>query len=169
MSVPLPGFLQALEATALSGYIRGDSPETVWAFPIIETLHVLALAGVYGTIVMLDLRMLGLVSRESRVSRLSAELLPWTWTAFLVAAVTGTLMYISKADTYWSNPQAQAKFLCMALAGVNMLVYHFGVFRRVADWDTALPPPFAARLAGGLSIALWTAVVFFGRWIGFTA
>jgi hypothetical protein len=56
----------------------------------------------------------------------------------------------------------------MALAAVNMLAFHFGAFRRVAEWDDALPPPPAARTAGVLSISLWIAVVFFGRWIGFT-
>jgi hypothetical protein len=163
-----PDFLLSLQDTALAGYIRGDAPGGEWAFPIIETVHVLALATVYGTIAMVDLRMLGFTSRSVRVSKLTNELLPWTWTAFFFAALTGGLLYLSKADTYWNNPEAQAKFICMALAGVNMLVYHFGVHRRVAEWDLRLPPPFAARLAGGLSIGLWTAIVFFGRWIGFT-
>ena len=163
-----PDILLALRGTTLAASIRGDVPGSAWAFPIIETVHVLALATVYGTIAMVDLRMLGLVSREARVSRLTGELLPWTWTAFAVAVISGSLMYISKADTYWNNPQAQAKFICMGLAGVNMFAYHFGVHRRVAEWDTALPPPFAARMAGGLSILLWTAIVFLGRWIGFT-
>jgi hypothetical protein len=163
-----PGILLALQDTALAAYVRGDVAGAEWAFPIIETVHVLALATVYGTIVMVDLRMLGLVSRDARVSRLTGELLPWTWTAFAVAVCSGALLYMSKAGTYWNNPQAQAKFVCMGLAGVNMLVYHFGTYRRVADWDTALPPPSAARLAGALSIALWTAIIFFGRWIGFT-
>ena len=163
-----PGILLALQDTSLASYIRGDMPGGEWAFPIIETVHVLALATVYGTIAMVDLRMLGFAARQTRASKLTDELLPWTWTAFAIAAISGVLMYISKADTYWSNPQAQAKFICMALAGVNMLVYHFGAHRRIAEWDTSLPPPFAARLAGGLSIALWTAIVFFGRWIGFT-
>jgi len=163
-----PAFLLSLQATSLAEFIRGDSARSAWAFPIVETAHVLALATVYGTIMMVDLRMLGLTSRQTRVSRLTDELLPWTWTAFVLAALSGSLLYMSKADTYWHNPQAQAKFICIALAGVNMFVYHFGVHRRVAEWDLSLPPPVAARLAGGLSIALWTAIVFLGRWIGFT-
>ena len=62
----------------------------------------------------------------------------------------------------------QLKFLAMALAAVNMLVFHFGAYRSVAQWDTAQVPPAAARRAGALSLALWIAVIFFGRWIGFT-
>ena len=55
----------------------------------------------------------------------------------------------------------------MALAAVNMLIFHFGAYRKVAQWDTAVPPT-SARVAGALSIAFWVAVIFFGRWIGFT-
>jgi hypothetical protein len=57
----------------------------------------------------------------------------------------------------------------MALAGINMLLFHRGAYRRVMQWDNELPPPVGARLAGGISIALWCAVVFMGRWTGFTA
>jgi len=94
--------------------------------------------------------------------------LPYTWVAFAGAVITGTVMFVSKAQVYWHNPQFQLKFLFMALAAANMLVFHFGAFRRVADWDDVLPPPPAARLAGALSLSLWIVVVFFGRWIGFT-
>lgn len=164
----VPEIISALQATTVAGYIRGDSPGGEWAFPIIETLHVMALACVYGTIVMVDLRMLGITSRSERMSRLSAEVLPWTWTAFICAAITGSLLFISKAEAYWGNFEFRSKFLCLALAGLNMAIYQLGLHRRVSQWDLTLPPPLAARVAGALSISLWTAVVFFGRWIGFT-
>jgi len=163
-----PAFLHALQMTGFGGYIRGDVVGGEWAFPIIETVHVMALATVYGTIAMVDLRLLGITSRGVRMSRLTDELLPWTWTAFLLAACSGSLLFISKADTYWNNLQTRGKFLCMALAGLNMVIYQFGLHRRVAEWDTQLPPPLAARVAGALSLMLWTGVIFFGRWIGFT-
>jgi hypothetical protein len=70
--------------------------------------------------------------------------------------------------TYFGNLQFQLKFLMMGLAAVNMLVFHFGPVRQVARWDTASHPPGAARLAGALSLAPWIAVIFVGRWIGFT-
>lgn len=164
----IPGFVHALQLTSLGSYMRGDTPVGEWAFPIVETLHVMSLATVYGTIAMVDTRLLGIASRGTRVSKLTDELLPWTWIAFLLAVLTGSLMFISKADTYWNNFEARCKFLCMALAGVNMMVYQFGLHRSVAKWDTSLPPPLGARMAGALSLTLWTGVIFFGRWIGFT-
>ena len=156
-----------VEAWPLSAAVRGDNPGTEWLFPIIETLHVMALTLVVGSIAMIDLRLIGIASRDSAVSRLSGEVLPWTWTAWCAAAVFGTLMFMSKAHVYAENLQFRLKFLCMGLAAVNMLVFQFGAFRQVARWDTGAPPA-TARVAGTLSLLLWAGVVFFGRWTGFT-
>ena len=144
--------------------MRGDWQ---WAFPIIETFHVISLALVFGSIAMVDLRLLGLASRASAVSKLSAEVLPYTWVAFALAVITGTTLFVSNPRVYFHNLQFELKFLCMFLAGINMLVFHFGAYRNVLQWDHRLPPPLAARVAGGLSILLWVGVIFFGRWIGF--
>lgn len=162
----MPSFLQAAEHTSLAAAMRGEFGWE-WLFPIVETLHVISLAMVFGSIVMVDLRLVGAASR-SALSRLSGEVLPYTWGAFMCAVVTGTLLFVSKVHVYFYNLQFQLKFLCMFLAGVNMAVFHFGAYRRVLEWDERYPPPRAARLAGALSIALWLGVIFFGRWIGFT-
>jgi putative copper export protein len=163
----LSGLLLAMEHTALAAAMRGEHGGE-WLFPIVETLHVICLAIVFGSIVMVDLRLVGVSSRNSAMSRLSSEVLPYTWAAFLCAVATGSLLFISKAHVYFFNLQFQLKFLCMFLAGLNMLVFHCGAFRHVHEWDERQPPPRAARRAGVLSIALWIGVIFFGRWIGFT-
>jgi hypothetical protein len=163
----IPGLLLAAEHTSLAAAMRGEVGWE-WLFPIVETLHVISLAMVFGSIAMVDLRLVGATSRNSAMSRLSGEVLPYTWGAFICAIVTGTLLFISKAHVYFYNLQFQLKFLCMLLAGMNMAVFHFGTYRRVLEWDDRHPPPRAARLAGALSIALWIGVIFFGRWIGFT-
>ena len=156
--------LNLIQQTALATFVR----EGNWEFPLAECLHVLSIATVFGSILMMDLRLVGLASRDSAVTKLSKEVLPYTWVAFGFAAVTGTIMFVSRATTYGHNTQFLLKFLFMALAAANMLAFHFGAFRRVAEWDGALPPPPSTRLAGALSISLWIIVVFFGRWIGFT-
>jgi hypothetical protein len=163
-----PEFINTIQATALAGWIRGDEAGAEWVFPIIETFHVFSLAVVFGSIAMVDLRLLGITSRSSAVSKLEAEVLPWTWVAFTLAAITGSLLFLSKADTYYNNFETRMKFLCMVLAGVNMAVFHFGVGRRAASWDHTLPPPLGARMAGAISLLLWAGVITFGRWIGFT-
>ena len=163
-----PEFIVAVQGSGLASFIRGETPGGEWAFPILETVHVMALGVVYGSIAMVDLRLLGITSRDVRLSKLANEILPWTWTGFLIAALSGSLMFISMGDTYWNNLEARLKFLCMALAGINMAVYQFGIHRRVSEWDMRLPPPLAARAAGALSVTLWTGVVVLGRWIGFS-
>jgi hypothetical protein len=160
----LVSFLTALQNTPLAVAIQSGD----WLFPGIETVHVMALAIVYGSIVVVDLRLLGFAGRSRRVSEVAAECLPYTWTAFVVAAIAGSALFISKAERYFGNTQFEFKFLCIALAGINMLVFHRGIYRRVLEWDYTRPPPLSARLAGGISLGLWTAVVFLGRWVGFT-
>jgi hypothetical protein len=139
-----------------------------WVFPVVETIHVLSLATVFGSIAMLDLRLLGITSKDGAVSSLSHEVLPVTWLAFAVAAVSGILLFLSNASAYAANLQFRLKFLFMGLAAVNMLAFHFGAYRRVSQWDYQLPPPNTARIAGALSILLWLTIIVFGRWTGYT-
>jgi hypothetical protein len=163
----ITSFLLTMESWPISSAIRGEEPATEWLFPIIETLHVMALTLVAGSIAMVDLRLVGLASRDSSISRLSEEVLPWTWVAWGMAAVFGTLMFMAKAHVYAGNLQFRLKFLCMGLAAINMLVFHFGAYRKVARWDLG-EPPISAKMAGAISLLLWIGVVFFGRWTGFT-
>jgi hypothetical protein len=160
--------LDALQNTAVADAVRGDTPGAEWLFPIVETGHVLALALVFGSVTMVDLRLLGLASRQVSAEKLAREVLPWTWGAFVLAAIFGSLMFISKAQVYFHNFEFRMKFLAMFLAGINMVVFQLGTFRHVASWDRRQPPPAAARIAGGLSLLLWVLVVFYGRWVGFT-
>jgi hypothetical protein len=163
----LRAFLVSLQDSAIGQLIGGGSGWG-WCFPNVETIHVLSIATVFGSILMVDLRLLGVSSRDSAVSKLSQEVLPYTWVAFALAVVSGSLLFISKAEVYFFNLQFRLKFLFMALAGINMVVFHLGAYKRVLQWDSTLPPPAVARLAGGLSLALWVAVIFMGRWIGYT-
>ncbi|HTY49248.1 MAG TPA: DUF6644 family protein [Steroidobacteraceae bacterium] len=153
-----------LEATSLAQAIS----QSTWLFPTIETVHVLFLTLVVGTIMIVDLRLLNIASRNRPVSELTAEVLPWTWTAFVIAAISGGLLFSSAATKYIGLWPFRAKMVMLALAAINMAVFHLGAYRGVAAWDRApATPPPAARLAGGISLAIWVTVVGMGRWIGF--
>jgi len=141
--------------------------ESVWMFPTIETVHVFALVLVVGSIMTVDLRLLGLANKERPFSQVAAEMLPWTWAAFGVAALAGMLMFSSKALTYYGNIPFRLKMVCLLLAGINMVLFHWLGARRVATWDHR-QPPWSAKMAGGASLLLWTTIVAAGRWIGFT-
>ncbi len=136
-------------------------------FPAIETLHVLAFVLVIGSILRVDLRLLGVAHRRESVRSITAQSLPLTWTAFVVAACAGALLFSSKAVIYSADLPFRLKMICLLLAGLNMAAFHALTYRRVADWDHGRPPP-AARFAGGVSLELWTVIVGAGRWIGFT-
>ena len=160
----LADFLQSIEDSGFGTAIR----EGGYYFPMLESLHVIALVSVVGSIVAVDLRLLGLASREQPVTRMTNDLLPWTWGAFVVAAITGLMLFSSTPMRYFDSTLLRIKFFFMFLAGVNMLVFHFVTYKDVHRWDTASAIPVPARLAGGLSLLLWTLVIFFGRWVGFT-
>jgi hypothetical protein len=156
--------LQALEATPWGTAVR----ENTWLFPTIESIHVLALTLVVGSIMIVDLRLLNLASRQRSVKELTGEILPFTWTAFGVALITGSLLFSSSAMRYSHIWQFETKMCLLVLAAINMGIFHLGAFRSVAQWDRApARPPLAAKLAGGLSLLIWIMVVALGRWIGF--
>lgn len=141
--------------------------ESVWMFPTIETVHVFALVLVVGSIMVVDLRLLGLTNKERPFSQVASEMLPWTWTAFCIAALAGLLMFSSKALIYYADVPFRIKMVCLALAGINMALFHWWGTRRLATWDGGRPP-WHARLAGAASLLLWTSIVTAGRWVGFT-
>lgn len=159
-----PSFITAIEGSAFGEWMRGN----VLAMPLVNALHVLCITLVFGTILVVDLRLLGLRDRSRAVSRVAAEMLHFTWTAFAGAVLTGALYFAANATTYWFNTAFRFKMLAILLAGVNMAVFQFLTWRGVAAWDSNAPTPRAARLAGALSILIWTTVVVLGRVIGFT-
>jgi len=156
--------LQSLYDTDLAGQIR----ESLIAFPCIESVHVLAITLVVGTIAIVDLRLLGLASRERPVSRVAGDVLPLTWGAFVVAALSGFLMFMSNAPAYSHNRYFCAKLVLLGLAGINMAVFQLWVARDQSRWDTMLPTPRAVRISAACSLSLWILVIATGRWIGFT-
>jgi hypothetical protein len=154
----------SLHDSAIGAAIRSGAN----AFPWIESIHVLAITTVVGTIAIIDLRLLGVAAHKRSIRLLMLELLPITWTAFALAVVAGSLMFVSNAVMYAHNTQFRIKMLLILLAGINMLFFHFVTQRNLALWDEITQPPWPARLAGAVSLSLWIGVVFFARWTGFT-
>lgn len=138
---------------------------TNW-FPTLETAHVIAAAMVVGSILWVDLRLLGLAARTFPISKLNKELIPWTWGAFVIATLTGLGMFITRAAGHLDNPAFQSKLVLLALAGANMAYFHFKVYRHVEHWDSAATTPTPVKAAGFLSLFLWSGVMLAGRWIG---
>ena len=157
-------FISYFEDSALADNIR----ENDLLFPLIESVHVLSICLVVGSILVVDLRLLGLASVSRPVSRVTSGILPLTWCAFAVAVASGFLLFISNATKYLANGYFVAKILLICAAGLNMAIFHAISARDLPKWENDKTLPRQAQFAGALSILLWVSVVACGRWIGFT-
>jgi hypothetical protein len=160
----IPEILTALEASRLAGLIR----DSLYLFPMIESFHVLGLTMVFGTIAIVDLRLLGLASTRRPFSRIVADVLKWTWLAFALTVATGVLMFITNAGVYYHNLYFRFKMGLLVLSGINMLIFERTVARSVGRWDQETAAPLAGRTAATISLIAWISIIFMGRWIGFT-
>jgi hypothetical protein len=156
--------LRWLEGSRLASWLR----DSLYAFPLIESLHVIGLTMVFGMIAVLDLRLLGLASTRRPFLRLALETLKWTWGAFGLTVSTGVLMFSTSPIAYYQNVQFRFKMALLVLAGVNVLVFNRTAGRSVDRWDRDPAAPFAGRLAAAVSLLIWIGVIFLGRWVGFT-
>jgi uncharacterized membrane protein len=165
VNVPsVAAFLESLQASPWGVFIH----KKAWAFTTIEVVHVFAVSLLLGTIMIVDLRLLGLASTKRAVTELARQVLPFTWFAFVLAIIAGSLLFISRATEYFENPVFWTKMALIVLAGVNMMIFEFITVRGVEKWNLDRVPPPAARLAGALSITCWLLVIGLGRLIGFT-
>lgn len=160
----IPAFLQSVEASGFASWIR----DSLYAFPLIESVHVIGLTMVFGTIAIVDLRLLGFAWVQRPFTRVAQDIFRWTWLAFALTVCTGLLMFITNARVYYGNLQFRSKMLLIGLSGINMLIFELTTGRHVHRWDSNESAPPAGRLAGALSLLLWISVIFLGRWIGFT-
>ena len=160
----ITALLEWLQASSWAVFIH----KRAWAFTTVEVVHVFAIAMVISTIMIVDLRLLGFASRKRPVAELSRQVLPFTWAAFVLAVIAGSLLFISRATEYFENTMFWIKMALIVIAGINMVIFEFITVRDVKEWNLDPTPPRAARLAGGISITCWVLVLVFGRLIGFT-
>jgi hypothetical protein len=155
---------QAIEASRIGTGIR----ESMWAFPILNLVHLLGLMVAAGTVIYWDLRLLGLGLKRSPVSDLGSQLLPWTWGGFGVMLISGLLLAWCEAGRLYNNFFFRTKAVLLLLAGLNVLIFHLTVYRSVPAWDSSPITPVRARIAGGLSLLLWLGLIAAGRAIGYS-
>ena len=160
----IDALLALLEGSRVAAAIR----DSLYLFPLIESLHVIGLTMVFGTIAIVDFRLLGVASAERPFSRVASDVLKWTWAAFALTAVTGALMFVTNAAVYYHNFYFRSKMGLLALSGLNMFLFDLTARRSVRDWDRKAAAPLAGRTIATISLLLWIGIIFAGRWIGFT-
>jgi len=154
---------QWLEQTTMGTAIR----ESLWLFPVIETVHIFGIILLVGGTSILDLRLMGLTFRDEPVSKLAKRFLPWAWAGFIIQVTTGLLMFTSEATKMYVNLAFQVKMLMIVAAGVNAIVFHSLAYQSVGKWDKDPVAPISARVAGLISILFWFGIVAAGRWIAY--
>ena len=153
-----------LEASTVATTIRNS----LYLFALIESFHVIGVAVVIGTVLVVDLRLLGLASARRPFTAIALDVFRWTWIAFALAVTTGALMFVTNATSYYVNTYFRIKMAMLVLAGINIAAFELTARRSVAAWDRDPVAPRSGRRVAALSLAIWIVVVFMGRWVGFT-
>ena len=156
--------LRWLQATTLATDIR----DSLFYFPLLESIHVLGLSLVVGTIVVIDLRLLGLASTQRSFQKMASDIMKWTWAAFALTVLAGSLMFITNAAVYFHNSYFRLKIALLILAGLNVIVFQLTAWRSLPRWDRSPAAPPIGRAVAVITLALWVAMIVAGRMIGFT-
>ena len=160
------GPLGALEASGLGQAMR----QWLWLYPSVEVVHIVGIGLLFGSIAVLDLRLLGF-SRSISVRRLASHVLPWTAGSFLLIIPSGLLMFTAHATEFVQSEVFVLKMLLILAAGVNAALFHTVTFRTADVWDSEemrkLAPPPSARAGGAISLLLWISVIACGRLLAY--
>lgn len=138
----------------------------LYLYPIVEVIHIVGIALLFGSIAILDLRLLG-ISREISVRKLSSHVLPWTAGSFLLIVPSGIAMFTAHAMEFFDSPVFAIKMLLIIAGGINAAILHAGAFRGAEGWDTGVMPPAGARAAAAASLLIWLSVIACGRLLAY--
>ena len=152
-----------LETTGVSVMIR----ESTLMFPVIEGTHVLTLTLSAGTIIALDLRLMGWGMRKIPVSVIFEQLRPWSLLGFVISFISGILLFWSEPVKCYTTASFIIKMFLLLGAGINAFLFDRTVYPTVAGWDNDAVVPSRARMAGYMSLFLWAGVIFCGRWTAY--
>jgi len=158
-------FCQWLQNESIGTSIR----ESVWTFPLIETIHLLALAFSVGIIVFVDLRLIGVTMTDQPVSEVFGRLQPMAVKGFVINFLSGILLFWSEPMKCYNSWYFRAKIVMLLVLGLNAVLFSASTYKTVASWDKALATPVAARTAGWISLVFWLGVVVMGRAIAYAS
>ena len=163
----MPPWLDSL-LTWLQGSVLGEAVRgTPFLYPVLESSHILGIALLIGPAFAFDLRLLGVGRHLVPVPAAARYLLPLSHVGLAVALATGVALLSAQAVVVAASGAAPWKFGLLLLAGLNVLIFHRGVYRRVEDWADVDVTPVPARVAAGVSLTAWTGVILAGRFLSY--
>lgn len=140
--------------------------ESETAFPVIQTVHVIGIALMAGTIAIVDLRLIGALFRKLPAVTIARPLLPLTWIGFGLVFISGALLFMAQAEKIYGNTFLRIKLALLVIAGLNVILFHATTYKAIESWAEG-PTPAAARVAGLASLLLWASVIITGRFIAY--
>ena len=147
------------ENTAIGAVIR----DSLWLFPVIEAVHLLALAVIGGAVLLVDFRLIGWGLRRQTVRELARDAQPWLFSSLGMMLLTGFLLFTSEAVKCYDCPAFWVKMTSLSLA----IVFTFTIRRWVVSADEGRIGPAWSKIVGCLSVLLWAGVGIGGRAIAF--
>ena len=154
---------QAIQDSSIGMGLR----ESTYMWPAIEATHVLSLALSVGTIILVDLRLIGATMRDEPVTDVIEQTQPWTFGGFILAFISGIFLFWSEAGRLYPSYSFRIKMVCIALLGVNALLFHSGIYKSVDQWNKSTATPQRAKFAGWFGLIFWMVVIFCGRWTAY--
>ncbi len=140
-----------------------------WAIPTIQSIHIVSLALVMASALVIDLRILGLLSKDQPLSALARRHLPSVWIALVFATITGSLLLIAEPVRSLPTWEFQSKMGMLLVVIIITLAFQRFIATRATEWDLAPALPVTARFAAVASMALWILIIVAGRWIAYHA
>jgi hypothetical protein len=156
-------FLQWLHDTNFSIVMR----ESIWAEPIVETVHVLTLTLFFGFAMLLDLRLLGVVLTSRPISQVLKQLNPWLYIGYAIMIVSGVLLFMGDPVAFYSTIPFKLKMALLIVAGINAILFNMTIGKKTNTLDLTSKPPWQAILAGSVSLVLWISIIAAGRLIAY--
>lgn len=156
----IPAFCDWLSNTSLSMAIQNHN----WVIPSVQSVHILAIATVMASVVMLDVRLLGLNGRGQTVPEVAHRFLPWVWCAVCVLAVSGAILIIGEPARELESQVFWTKMTLLACVLILTGAFQLGAFRRESFWERRR---VLASVTAVASLGLWVAILAAGRWIAY--
>ncbi len=158
---------RSIAATPLDNYARDFLSSLRGMAPMVQTVHILGVSAVMGSIVLIDLKILGLALRRQHLSELVRRVMPWMWSALPAIALSGLVFVFARPQRYADNRVFGLKFMMLAGAVVLAIVFQRLMRKDREFWERSGAHRWAARAIAACSLILWLGVVMAGRWIAY--
>jgi hypothetical protein len=153
-----------LAATALSKALSDQS----WVVPTSQSIHILAVAAVFASALMINLRLLGVGAKGRSISQLSDTLIPWMWRGLAVLLLTGSIQTLAEPVRQFVTPVFWAKMAMIIIVTVMTILFVRALRRNAPLWDDVSSRPLQPKIFAVVSTLMWVAIIVCGRFIAYT-